>query len=507
MKIFRTAIALMALVCAVAGHCRDSIGIAYRASIIANASTGDFAPYMIGSWNSGRVVGANGIWHNGAATKALDLGKRFSWGAGVEYMLGYGSSATYERYADKTWTHSTNRQGPARIIQLYGEVKYRSVFLLVGQKERGSLIVDNKLSMGDVTRSNNAMPIPGVSAGFVDFQNIPFTNGWVQINGELMYGKFFDSKTVSNCYNRYNGVFPQHLYYHYKYCYFRTNPSQPFSVTAGAQEACLFGGSTEFYYRGIMTMYDKRGFRLKYLWNSFFPEHNNGEANAIGSSLGSWDLRARYRLRNGMELAGYFEWFWEDGSGLAKRNGWDGLWGVQLIFPRKGIVDNIVAEYLDFTNQAGPVHHWPSDWNGTDLNVAIGGADNYYNNDRYGPYANFGMAIGTPFVKSPIYNTDGDWNFSHCRTRGFHVGIGGQVMPSLLYTLRFSAQKAWGDGRTPAARALEDYSAGLDMRWRPALRRLPGLELNLNVAFDAGKLRGNNFGTMLTVSYDGLLSL
>lgn len=502
----RIAIAALVLMLGLAAAARDTVRVDYRAEIVANTSTGDFAPYMIGSWNSGRVIGANGIWQDGFVTKGIDYRRRFDWGAGVEYMLGYGQGADYSRYDGSSWGLKYVRQGSARIIQLWGELKYRSVFLQVGAKERGSRIVDDKLSLGDLTRSTNARPIPGVSAGFIDFQHIPFTNGWVQISGELMYGKFFDSKTVSGIMNRYNGVMPQDLYYHYKYCYLRSNPNQPFCVTAGVQEACMFGGYTEFYYKGTLTTTDYRPFRIQYLWNAFFSEHGNGEGNAIGNSLGSWDFKARYRFKDNTELSAYFEWFWEDGSGIAKRNGWDGLWGLQLRLQKTAPVDNIVLEYLDFTNQAGPAHHMPSDWPASDLNVAVGGADDYYNNDRYGPYAYYGMSIGTPFVKAPIYNTDGTYQFLRCRTRGFHAAFGGTMLPNLSYRVKFSTQKAWRDGRTPSAHALEDYSAGVHVDWYPAPVKLHGLSFGADVAFDLGKLRGNNFGAMLALRYDGFLN-
>lgn len=450
-------------------------------------------------------MGANGIWHDGMAWKEMTLDRRFNWGAGVEYILGYGQGATYSHYYAPEWGTSYIRQSSARIIQLWGELKYRGVFIRAGAKERRSGIVDSDYSMGDVVRSTNARPIPGVTVGFVDFQNIPFTRGWVQINGELMYGKYFDSGTVRKLMNHYTGLLPQDLLYQYKYCYLRTNPAMPFSVTVGVQEACEFGGSTTFFYNGHVTEVHDRGFRWKYLWNSFFPKHNNGEGNAIGSSLGSWDLRARYLFRDGNELAAYFQWFWEDGSGIARRNGWDGLWGLQFRLSKSALVDNIVVEYLDFTNQAGPAHHWPTDWPGSNLPVQVGGADDYYNNDRYGPYSYYGMAVGTPFVKAPIYNKDGYFQFTHCRTRGFHVAFGGSVLPNLTYRLKFSSQIAWRDGRTPSAHSYEDYSAGLHIDWHPAPEKINGLSIAADVAFDLGKLRGDNFGAMLAVKYEGFL--
>ena len=82
-------------------------------------------------------------------------------------MAGYGSAAEYDRYdaAHMTMGRQGVRQAPIRLQQLYGEVKYRGVYLLAGMKERRSLIVDGDLSSGDLTRSNNARPIPGVAAG------------------------------------------------------------------------------------------------------------------------------------------------------------------------------------------------------------------------------------------------------------------------------------------------------------------------------------------------------
>ena len=159
------------------GLAAEPFDIEYEASLTANVSTGTFAPYMLGSWNYGRINSASGIWQDGRIEKKMTLDRRFSWGAGVEYIAGYGTAADYDRYNDGEWTRKSVRQAPVRLHQIYGEVKYRGVYLLAGMKERHSLIVDDELSSGDLTRSNNACPIPGVAAGFVDFQNIPLPTG------------------------------------------------------------------------------------------------------------------------------------------------------------------------------------------------------------------------------------------------------------------------------------------------------------------------------------------
>lgn len=497
---------LLALGVPLAAAAAEPVNIDYSASVIANASTGSFAPYMIGSWNSGRIVNGQGIWQDGYVAKHIDKTRRYSWGAGVEYIAGYGSEVEYDRYdGNGAWSTVGRRQSSLRLIQLYAEVKHRSVFLSVGMKERGSNIVDDALSSGDLARSNNARPIPGVMAGFIEYQDIPFTQGWVQINGELMWGRLFGNGVADKCFNRYTGVYGQNLWYHYKYCFLRSKPTERLCVTAGVQESAMFGGSSYLYWKGHLHEEDHRGFHLSNLWHTFFPEHKNGEGNAIGNSMGCWSMNARYLFKNNTTLEFYLEWPFEDGSGIAKRTGFDGLWGLQFTMPDFAPVHRIVVEYLDFTNQGGPIHHQNHDFSNSNLHVNIGGADDYYNNDRYGPFVSYGMAIGSAFLKAPIYYTDGVWCFRNNRCRGMHAALTGAIIPTLDYTLKFSAQKAWGSGRIPAAHGLENYSTSLTLDWKS--QDIRGLGLKLDLAFDAGKLRGNNFGAMLTASWSGNLKI
>lgn len=505
MKISRLFLVLLSL-CVAAGV-RAETTVDYRASLMVNASSGDFAPYMIGSWNYGRVTGANGIWQNGEAVKAFDLGKRFSWGAGLEYMLGYGSSTDYRRWdsGSKAWGTHSNRQSSFRFQQFYAELKYRAVFLTLGMKNNHSNIVDDRLSSGDLVRSNNARPVPGIAAGFLDFQNIPFTNGWVQIDGEIMYGKFTDNGYTKNTYNYYNDLIPLGLWYTYKYCRFRTKPTEPFVVTVGMQTAGEFGGTTTYYKRGEQTDHINRGFHVKDVFEMFFPMEGSGEGYYKGNSLGSWDLKIEYRFRNDSHLKAYFQGPFEDGSGIGRQNGWDGLWGLQYDFAKKGAVSSILFEYIDFTNQSGPIHFATSDNNGTTITTEVTGGDNYYNNDVYGPYANYGMGIGSAFPLAPLYNADGQLMFLHNRCRGFHAAVLGQLPMRLEYRAMLSYQKAGGWGRKPGLHRLESTSAMLEAAWQPSAN-IPALHLKAQVAFDAGKLRGNNFGAMATVSWTGSLT-
>ena len=111
------------------------------------------------------------------------------------------------------------------------------------------------------------------------------------------------------------------------------------------------------------------------------------------------------------------------------------------------------------------------------------------------------MSIGTPFLVSPLYNRNGYPQYLHTRARGFHAAVSGNVTPQWEYTAKVSYQRAGGTGWTPARR-ISDTSALVSARWTPQ-GRLSGLSLTAEAAFDAGKLRGNNFGAMVGVSYKG----
>lgn len=482
--------------------------VEYECAVIANASTGDFAPYFIGSMNHGRYNRKYSALADIGAKIELDRSKRFSWGVGAEVLTGYQSANYYERYyADiHDWGKERNQPAAIWLQQLYGEIKYRGVFLRVGQKDYHSIILDERLSSGDLTRSANGRGMPGVTIGFIDFQNIPFTNGWVQIEGQVEYAKFMDSKFNREQYNYYNWMLTVNDYYTYKRCYFRSKPSMPFSVTAGMQVGGQFGGSTYKYQRGKPKEPEHRGFRIADVFKMLIPTEGNGDAFYEGNTLGSWDFLARYRFRNGDEVSVAFEGPWEDASAIGRANGMDGLWGVYYYSPRKSIINGAAIEWLDFRNQSGPIHWNENDFPGTTIVSHASGGDNYYNNTTYCAYTNYGMAIATPFLVAPLYNLNGYSGFLHNCARGLHLAMMGNFGESVEYTVKYSWQQAWGMGRLPSTRSWVDNSAMIAINW-DASRVLPGLKVAGSLAFDAGSLRGNNFGAMLTASYSGSFSL
>ena len=187
-------------------------------------------------------------------------------------------------------------------------------------------------------------------------------------------------------------------------------------------------------------------------------------------------------------------------------NGFDGLWGIEFRQNGSYLVSGAVIEYIDFTNQSGPIHWTPNDHPGTAITSHSSGADDYYNNYIYNGYQSRGMSIGSPFVKSPLYNRDGYMRYRDNVLRGFHAAIEGWFTNEWHYRLQASYRKAWGTPIIPRAGSVDDFSMALSVNYASYWLRgfkVDGLSVGATVAIDRGSLYGNNWGGRLVISYSG----
>ena len=357
--------------------------------------------------------------------------------------------------------------------------------------------------------SNNARPPVGLRAGFIDFQNIPFTKGWLQIQGEFGYFRQLDDKWLENHYNYYNHFISTDYWLHYKSLHLRTNPSQPVVFTIGAQAACQFGGTAKYYEDGQVTRTVKMDADAKAFFRTFIAGsggNSSGDSFVEGNHLGTWDIALRYSLSENRHLRAYTQWLWEDGSGIGKMNGFDGLWGIEFRQYGHYLVSGAAIEYIDFTNQSGPIHWTPNDHPDTPITSHSSGADDYYNNYIYNGYQSRGMSIGSPFVKSPLYNLDGYMRYRDNVLRGFHIGLKGYLASEWRYRLLGSYRKAWGTPIIPRVGSVDDFSIMAEVSFTPWGRRscfYGPWTMTASVAMDHGKLYGNIWGGMLGITYRG----
>ena len=497
-----TAAVLFALCTLSAG---SQVDINCEAGIEANASTGDLAPYYIASGRGGTLTQQFSALLHAAASHDMDTTRRLSWGFGAEAWGGFASSADYLRF-DQGIFSPINRH-PARLWlqQAYLEGKYRGVFVTAGQKRLGSPVLNDTLTSGDLVMSGNARPPVGLRTGFINFQNIPFTNGWVQISGEVGYYRLGDDAWLENHYNYYNHFITTDYWFHYKNIYLRTRPDQPFVFTIGGQAASQFGGTAHYYENGVETRTVKMDADIKAFWRTMIAGsggNSAGDSFVEGNHVGSWDIILEYKLpRHGM-LRGYHQRIWEDGTGIGMLNGFDGLWGLEYRSGNCSWLSGAVIEYIDLTNHSGPIHWASNDHEGSPITGHATGSDDYYNNYIYNGYQNRGMGIGSPFVTSPLYNRDGYMRYRDNVMRGFHAAVTGHINDRVQYRLMGSYRKAWGTPSIPRAGSVDDFSMMLE-----ATCRFNALTLKAQAAFDTGSLYGDNVGGLISLSYHGNFTL
>ena len=485
----------------------------YAVSMAGNVGNGTFAPYYLSANKHGLVTHSKSGYLRAALSRDLDRSKRFSYEFGVDLIGRLSSTSPVAYYTDGQMTERRPGVSAFLIQQLYAGIKYRMIFISAGSRELTDPVVNFELSSGGLIWSGNARPIPQVRAGFIDFVDIPLTKGWVQIKGDLAYGKFMDNNYLKTHYNYYNHFITTGALYHHKSISFRSNPHKPFVVTIGAELAAQFGGTKRIYQNGVLRddLTSKSPTRFRDFLQVLVPTSGDGSTNVgdqayyYGNHVGQWNLSAEYTFKDKSSIRGYFEWYYDVASGMGKLNGWDGLWGLEYRSGRQNWLSNVVVEYIDFTNQGGPLNWCPTDFENPILTTDATGFDNYYNNYFYNGWTHFGLSNGTAMAKSTLYNTDGYLRYKHNRMRGIHVGALGYISPEWRYKVLASYRTSWGSLELPLADTEHDLSGLLECHYTPA--KLAGWTFSLSLAGDLGKLYGDQWGVAIGIKKSGILTI
>lgn len=474
-------------------------------SLTGGYSSSGFAPFYVASNRHGVLTQAKDALVGVSLKDSLDRKKRFDFAWEVEGYAGISNSVDYLKWNPATSSLSgINPQRPASIFlqQLYAEIKWRSIMLSVGMKSRGSRLVDDDLSGGDLVWSGNARGIPEVRIGFVDFQPIPFTRGGLEIDACLSYGKFIDTDWINNHFSFGNGKINPGGFWTYKRLYLQTKPTLPFSARFGFQMTGIFGGHTYTYIDGVMRHDENNYYGIKDFFYMLAPFGSGREGYKTGDHKGSWDISLRYRFHQGSTLRLYTQFFWEDGTGMSKSNGWDGLYGIEFRMPGKRWLSGAVVEFLEFMNQSGDVNFYAPDFPATTITDMARGRDSYYNNGFYRSYVNYGMTIGTPFVLGSIYNLDGCPTLPLNRVRAIHVAADGYISPTLKWRAKYSHRHAKGMPNTMELIYPHDADSWLvGAEWQPRFMH-GGFSFSADVAGDIGKLPSNAFGAYISAAYN-----
>ena len=395
--------------------------------------------------------------------------------------------------------------------QAYLNLSWKGFFLEAGSREQKQVVRDDLLSTGSFVKGTNAKPIPQVHFGTNDFWTVPYTKGWLQVNFDFGYGKFMDSGYREDQFNDHevNRQYAKGIWYHQKHLYLRSNPEKPIFITVGIEHAVQFAGE-KFQYKDGKLVGNKKSLDLKSFWKVILPggdsqyfENDAMEDWVWGNHVGVMTAQIGWNINKDHQVQAYLDNPFEDGSGIRKGNGWDGLWGIQYSNKAAGrqYVRGAVFEYFQSTNQSGPLHWDSGDYPKpirdqiTDL---VTGKDEYYNHSFYGSYAHFGMTPGNPLIPSPIYNKDGYSAYRDNRVKAWSLGVDGEITDHLSYLVKGAYREGWGTYDRPLATRHHSFDALLQ-----GIYHTGPWQFSAAYAFDKGNIFGDCSTFDFKISYHG----
>ena len=407
---------------------------------------------------------------------------------------------------------SVHADHKAYLQQCYVNLQWKDFFLEAGAREQAPVVRDPLLSSGAFAKGHNAKPVPQIHVGTNGFWTVPYTKGWLQVNADFGYGKLMDSDYREKQFYREgsdNLHYATGVLYHQKHFYFRTNPEKPVFVTAGIEHVAMFGGTNYSIETGDMVV-KKKSTSLKDFFKVIIPvgDSNYFEDDALedwvfGNHLGTMTVQLGWNINQDHQLQAYVDDIFEDGSGMRKGNGWDGLYGLEYKNKAEGrqYIRGAVIEYLQTTNQSGPLHWDSGDYPEplrSQVPELVTGNDNYYNHMFYGAYAHYGMAQGNALLTSPIYNKDGFADFRDNRVKAWHLGVNGEITDRLSYLVKASYREGWGTYSYPLPRKHHSFDAMLQ-----GVYTAGPWQFSAAYAFDKGNIYGDCNTFNIKIGYHG----
>ena len=457
--------------------------------------TGDYTAFQLVT-NRHHVLATrpNTAYLRGAVHVAHDLGRHLTLSGAVDVVAS---------------AHADHR---VYLQQCYANLSYQSFFIEAGSREEKPVLRDGQLSSGAFLKGTNAKPIPQVHFGTDGFWTVPFTKAWLQANFDFGYGRFLDDDYHERMFRREDSPNTRYAtgpYYHQKYLYFRSNPTKRFFVTVGIEHFAQFAGTQYLYQDGELTVKAKPA-NLKAFLDIILPigdsnyfENDAMEDWVFGNHVGMMTAQIGWNINADHQLQAYLDDPFEDGSGMRKGNGWDGLYGLEYHNKAAGrqYVRGVVVEYLQTTNQSGPLHWDSGDYPEpvrSQIHDLVTGNDTYYNHSFYDGYAYYGMTPGNALITSPIYNKDGDLTFRDNRVKAWHVGVNGELTDRLSYLVKASYREGWGTYMAPLPVKHHSFDAMLQGTYA-----VGPWQFSAAYALDKGNIYGDCSSFNLKIDFHG----
>ncbi len=420
-------------------------------------SSGDESPFWFQANNSQRISEASlSLWTRILIEKNLSNKQKWDWGYKLD-VIGR---------LDNGWSGD--------ITQGYIEAKNGLFNVFIGRKEELLGVVDSTLSISTLVNGNNALPIPKTVLRTNGWLNVPFTKGWIQFNGYFSHGWFEKDRFI------------QRALLHQKYLYLNIAAKWPVNVYGGIIWNTQWGGRRSDNGEKQPSTFNDY---LRVITGSQGGEGatQSDQNNALGNHLGTWEIGLTTNL-NKWRIIQYWQFLWEDKSGLTPFNWRDGMIGISLKRKEKdhwftGANLEIVRTNNQDAEKTGP--------NG----LRFIEPDNFFNNSDFrSGWTYKGRVIGSPLFLFPDPN-----NLSLTRINGLinavNLGMEGRLLKhGISYQMSYIYFKNQGNIYQRFDKPKEINSLFIKLRKKLTQKS----NLLLNLIYEDNDSATSNFGVMVS---------
>lgn len=377
-----------------------------------------------------------------------------------------------------------SEQESIHFSELYLAANYGTFEMTFGRKYEPIGLNNHALSAGSMMVSNNAIPLNKITLSTPNFENIPFTDGWMEYKGQFSHGWFSGNRDVED------------PYLHQKYLYLRLN-IEKFSATGGIVHNTVWGGTSPDHGQLPQSLGDY--FRV--ITATGADEDSDappGEINnVIGNSVAAYDFAAAYEFdKFDLSLTRLF--YLEDGVSTRFRSPWDGVWGANIQFnDSSSPITAFTYEHINTKQQDAK----------SDQEI---GRASYYNHSIYrSGWTHFGRVLGLPLI---TINQGNGRTIGNNIIVGHHAGFEGQVTNRLQYKMMGTYSRNYGIGVGKAPRGTIDFEERREdqysflMETNYKLSSAENIQLSFSAALDSGTFRESSAGAMIGIRWGNAFS-
>ena len=297
---------------------------------------------------------------------------------------------------------------------------------------------------GNMYRSRNARPVPGLSLSTNGYIPFLFAKKWFSWRFLYEEGILKDKQFVSD------------VHLHHKNLHFRAALTPSLSLSLGLEHYVFWGGNSPRF--GQLPGWSQY-FRYIFGLQGGAGASGIDQQNAAGNQLGSYNLELK---KDWAALSATFYWNhpYEDRSGRELANMPDGLWGIHVATKnRAAFITDVVYEYMNTRNQSGSVYMVPAPTPENPNRRTGRGGDNYFNQDTYSSgYVHYQRMMGTPLFV-PTIGADGiSKGFGSTKMWMHHLGISGTVGNGFFWKSLTTWSRNFGTHFYPYPNPLSEFS-------------------------------------------------